>query len=158
MLYVAHQSADEELTNEPLIREQLAAESGAAFDALDVRGIGESRPDTCGADRFARPYGSGFFYAAYSIMLDRPYVGQKTFDVLRGLDWLASFGQREIHLAANFSTTTGTTSCQTVPGACVILRISWDQARDHGTRRRTRPGSQVRVQLCIASCISCVPR
>ena len=100
VLYVAHHSADAELTDEPLIRELLAAEPGAAFYALDVRGIGESRPDTCGSDQFARPYGSDFFYSAHSIMLDRPYVGQKTFDVLRVLDWLSSFGQREVHLAA----------------------------------------------------------
>jgi hypothetical protein len=33
-------------------------------------------------------------------MSDYPYVGQKTFDVLRILDWLASFGHTEIHLAA----------------------------------------------------------
>ena len=100
VLYVSHHSADTELTNEPLIRELLAAEPGVPFYALDVRGIGESRPDTCGTDQFARPYGSDYFYAAHSIMLDRPYVGQKTFDVLRVLDWLASFGQREVHLAA----------------------------------------------------------
>ena len=100
ILYVAHHSADVELTEEPLVRELLAAEPGAAFYALDVRGIGESRPDTCGADQFLRPYGSDFFYSAHSIMLDRPYVGQKTFDVLRVLDWLATFGQRDIHLAA----------------------------------------------------------
>lgn len=100
VLYVAHHSVDAELTDEPLIRELLAAEPGAAFYALDVRGIGESRPDTCGADQFTRPYGSDFFYAAHSIMLDRPYVGQKTFDVLRVLDWLSSFGQREVHIAA----------------------------------------------------------
>lgn len=100
ILYVAHHSSDDELTNEPLVRELLAAEPGVPFYACDVRGIGESRPDTCGADQFAKPYGSDFFYAAHSIMLDRPYVGQKTFDVLRILDWLASIGQREIHLAA----------------------------------------------------------
>ena len=100
VLYVAHHSADAELSDEPLIRELLAAEPGAAFYALDVRGIGESRPDTCGSDQFARPYGSDFFYSAHSIMLDRPYVGQKTFDVLRVLEWLSSFGQREVHLAA----------------------------------------------------------
>ncbi|MCX7418347.1 MAG: acetylxylan esterase [Planctomycetia bacterium] len=100
ILYVAHHSADVELTEEPLVRELLAAEPGAAFYALDVRGIGESRPDTCGADQFTKPYGSDFFYSAHSIMLDRPYVGQKTFDVLRVLEWLATFGQRDIHLAA----------------------------------------------------------
>lgn len=99
ILYVAHQSSDDELTNDPFVKELLAAEPTVPFFACDVRGIGESRPDTCGADQFTKPYGSDFFYAAHSIMLDRPYVGQKTFDVLRVLDWLASFGQREIHLA-----------------------------------------------------------
>lgn len=101
VLYVSHHSADAELTNEPLIRELLAAEPGVPFYAMDVRGIGESRPDTCGADQFARPYGSDYFYAVHSIMLDRPYVGQKTFDVLRVLDWLASFGSRDVHLVGN---------------------------------------------------------
>jgi hypothetical protein len=33
-------------------------------------------------------------------MLDWPYVGQKTFDVLRVLDWLKFYGHTEIHLAA----------------------------------------------------------
>ena len=100
ILYVAHQSADDELTNDPFVRELLAAEPGVPFYACDVRGIGESRPDTCGADQFTKSYGSDFFYAAHAIMLDRPYVGQRTFDVLRVLEWLATFGQREIHLAA----------------------------------------------------------
>ena len=31
-------------------------------------------------------------------MLDRPYVGQRTHDVLRVLDWLASIGHEEVHL------------------------------------------------------------
>jgi cephalosporin-C deacetylase-like acetyl esterase len=101
VLYVSHHSADVELTNEPLVRELLTAEPDVPFYAMDVRGIGESRPDTCGADQFTRPYGSDYFYAAHSIMLDRPYVGQKTFDVLRVLDWLASFGQRDVHLVGN---------------------------------------------------------
>ena len=72
----------------------------APFYACDVRGIGESRPDTCGSDQFLNPYGSDYFYATHSLMLDRPYVGQKTFDLLRVLDWLASLGHREVHLAA----------------------------------------------------------
>jgi pimeloyl-ACP methyl ester carboxylesterase len=33
-------------------------------------------------------------------MLDRPYAGQKTLDVLRVLDWLASAGHNRVHLAA----------------------------------------------------------
>ena len=75
------------------------AEPEAAFYACDVRGIGESRPDTCGADSFLRPYGADYFYAIHALMLDRPYVGQKTHDVLRVLAWLRSFGHEEVHLA-----------------------------------------------------------
>ena len=100
ILYVSHHSADAELRDEPLIQDLLAAEPGAAFFACDVRGIGDSRPDTCGVDSFLNPYGSDYFYAIHSIMLDYPYAGQKTFDLLRVLDWLRTFGHHEIHLAA----------------------------------------------------------
>jgi hypothetical protein len=33
-------------------------------------------------------------------MLDYPYAGQKTHDVLRVIDWLKSCGHEEVHLAA----------------------------------------------------------
>jgi dienelactone hydrolase/pimeloyl-ACP methyl ester carboxylesterase len=99
-LYVSHHSADAELRSEPLVAELLAAAGDGPFFACDLRGIGESRPDTCGSDQFLNPYGSDYFYSSYSIMLDRPYVGQKTFDLLRVLAWVASLGHREIHLAA----------------------------------------------------------
>jgi dienelactone hydrolase len=100
ILYVAHHSSDAELRDEPLIAELIAAEPQSTIYTCDVRGIGESRPDTCGVDQFLAPYGSDFFYAIHSLMLERPYVGQKTFDVLRVLDWLASCGHKEVHLAA----------------------------------------------------------
>jgi dienelactone hydrolase/pimeloyl-ACP methyl ester carboxylesterase len=100
ILYVSHHSADAELRDEPLVKELLEAEPESPFYACDLRGIGESRPDTCGSDMFLSPYGSDYFYAAHAIMLDRPYVGQKTFDLVRVLDWLRSHGHREIHLAA----------------------------------------------------------
>jgi hypothetical protein len=32
-------------------------------------------------------------------MLDTPYVGRKTHDVLRVLEWLAAHGHEEVHLA-----------------------------------------------------------
>ena len=98
ILYVAHQSSDAELRDEPLIAELIEAEPEATLYTVDVRGIGESRPDTCNENSFLSPYGSDYFYAIHSIMLDRPYVGQKTHDVLRVLDWLASIGYDEIHL------------------------------------------------------------
>jgi hypothetical protein len=100
ILYVSHHSADAELRDEPLIAELVKAEPKTAFYACDVRGIGESRPDTCGSNQFLTPYGSDYFYAIHGIMLDRPYVGQKTFDVLRVLAWLKDIGHKEVHLVA----------------------------------------------------------
>lgn len=100
MLYVAHHSSDAELRDEPLIAELLAAEPQATFFACDVRGIGESRPDTCGKDQFLQPYGNDYFYSVHSLMFDDPYVGQKTRDLLQVLDWLAEQGHCQIHLAA----------------------------------------------------------
>ncbi|MBN1417642.1 MAG: prolyl oligopeptidase family serine peptidase [Planctomycetes bacterium] len=98
VLYVAHQSSDAELRDEPLIREILEDEPDASFYTCDVRGIGESQPNTCGKDTFLQPYGCDYFYAIHAIMLDRPYVGRRTLDVLRVLDWLAAQGHEEIHL------------------------------------------------------------
>lgn len=100
ILYVSHHSSDAELREEPLIADTVKAEPKAVLYTCDVRGIGESRPDTCGANQFLNAYGSDYFYAVHSLMLDRPYVGQKTFDILRVLDWLASFGHKEVHLVA----------------------------------------------------------
>ncbi len=100
LLYVSHQSADAELREEPQLTEWIKAEQESAVFACDVRGIGESRPNTCGADSFSSPYGSDYFYAIHSLMLDYPYVGQKTYDVLRVLDWLKAQGHTEIHLSA----------------------------------------------------------
>jgi dienelactone hydrolase len=100
ILYVSHQSSDAELRDEPLITDIMKSEPDSAVFTCDVRGIGESQPDTCGAKSFLSAYGSDYFYAIHSIMLDRPYAGQKTHDVLRVLDWLRAQGHEEIHLAA----------------------------------------------------------
>jgi dienelactone hydrolase len=112
ILYVSHHSADVELREEPLVKELLEGSPDAALYACDLRGIGESRPDTCGSDQFLSPYGSDYFYAAHSIMLDRPYVGQKTLDLVRVLDWLAQFGHRQVHVAAlGWGTIPATLAC-----------------------------------------------
>lgn len=100
ILYVAHLSSDAELREEPLIREVMQAEPDSPVFTCDVRGIGESRPETCGVGTFHSRYGSDFFYAIHSLMLDRPYLGQKTHDVLCVLDWLASLGHTDVHLVA----------------------------------------------------------
>jgi dienelactone hydrolase len=98
-LYVSHHSADRELRDDAFARGLVA--DGAAFCSVDVRGVGESRPGTGSSDDFNRPYGSDYFYAGHSLMLDAPYVGRKTFDVLRVIEWLRlNAGTQRVHLAA----------------------------------------------------------
>lgn len=97
ILYVSHLSADDELRQESFLKELISAEPNSAIFACDVRGIGESQPNTCGDDFFGG-YGNDYFYTAYSNMLNTPYVGQKTYDILRIIDWLKSCGHEEIHL------------------------------------------------------------
>lgn len=98
ILYVAHLSSDAELREEPLIREVMEAEPEVPVFTCDVRGIGESMPGTGNPSSFHSAYGNDYFYAVHSIMLDRPYLGQKTFDLLRVLQWLASIGHTDVHL------------------------------------------------------------
>jgi dienelactone hydrolase len=100
ILYISHRSSDAELREEPLLAELMKAEPDTPFYTCDVRGIGESQPNTCGENSFLQPYGCDYFYAIHSIMLDKPYVGQKTYDVIRVLDWLKANGHEEIHLVA----------------------------------------------------------
>ncbi|MCE9528369.1 MAG: hypothetical protein K8R36_20180 [Planctomycetales bacterium] len=88
------------MRQEPAIQERLSKSPDQPFYACDLRGIGESRPDTCGSDQFLTPYGSDYFYAIHALMLDKPYVGQKTNDLLRVLDFLRAAGHREVHLLA----------------------------------------------------------
>ena len=100
ILYVSHLSSDAELRDEPLVREAIEAEPDVPVFTCDVRGIGESRPDTCGVNSFLTPYGSDYFYAIHSLMLDRPFLGQKTHDLLSVLDWMTSLGHTDVHLVA----------------------------------------------------------
>lgn len=46
LLYVSHRSADQELRNEAWRTDLIRAEPGAAVFACDLRGIGESQPNT----------------------------------------------------------------------------------------------------------------
>ena len=95
-VYVPHISADEDLRCDAWIRAQ--AQDAACFLAVDCRGTGESRPNTCGGD-FTGLYGSNYFYASYQLMFGEPYVGRRTHDVLRVLDWLEAHGCGHVHIA-----------------------------------------------------------
>ena len=95
VLYVSHKSADVELRGEELIRETIAAQDeNVGLFACDVRGVGESLPGT------TRGEIHDYFYTIYGNMLNRPYLGGKTHDLLRVIDWLGEFGYGEIHLVA----------------------------------------------------------
>jgi dienelactone hydrolase len=98
ILYVSDQSADVELRDEPLVRELIEGDPEAAFHACDLRGIGESLPQTTALNN-ADEYNTDYFYSSHGLMIDYPYIGQRTFDVLRVLDWLAGWGYDEVHLA-----------------------------------------------------------
>jgi hypothetical protein len=100
ILYVSHASSDSELREEQLVKQLIEDEPHSEFYALDVRGIGDSQPQTCGENQFHVPYGSDYFYAAQAIMLGLPYPVQRAFDILRVIDWIKSRGRTEIHLAA----------------------------------------------------------
>ena len=89
IVYVAHDSSDAELREEPLIKELLAAEPAATLYTCDLRGLGESRPNTFGSGGGTHHFGSDFVYAEHAIMLDRPYAGMRTHDLLVVLDWVA---------------------------------------------------------------------
>lgn len=100
VLYVSHRSADRELREDAFVKELIDGAGDAAVFAMDVRGIGESQPDTCGKDQFLRLYGSDYFYAAHGEMLGRPVLGQRTGDVLSVLKLLAESGHQKVHLVA----------------------------------------------------------
>jgi len=100
LLYLSHHSSDAELREEEMIRNAIKNHPDAVLYTCDVRGVGESRPGTTG-NNWLDPYGSDYFYAIHSLMLDVPYVGRKTHDVLCVLDWLQSNGHTEVHLYAN---------------------------------------------------------
>ncbi len=111
LLYLPHLSADQELREDTRIRELAAG--NRAFFACDVRGSGESRPDTCRADSFFGMYGSDYHYASYACMLGESVVAWRVQDMLSTLDWLASLGYDQVHLVAQ--------GWGTIPGALAAL-------------------------------------
>ncbi|MCA9134057.1 MAG: hypothetical protein KDA45_12910, partial [Planctomycetales bacterium] len=123
VLYVAHRSSDAELRSEGWLREAIESRADVPVFTCDVRGIGESLPNTCGRDSFDTAYGSDYFYAIHGLMLDRPYLGQKTLDVLRVMQWLRAHGYEQIDLIGNgwgaLSATLAGTLCERLLGDCL---------------------------------------
>jgi len=100
LLYIAHRSADVELREDAWLRALVADEpKETAIFACDPRGIGETKP-ALSTPEFAAKGGTDYFHAGLGLMFDRPMAGQRTFDVLRVLDWLKAHGHTDVHLVA----------------------------------------------------------
>ncbi|MBA4018671.1 MAG: hypothetical protein C0483_16010 [Pirellula sp.] len=100
MLYIAHDSSDAEL-RAPTQQNIFRSMKNAALYACDVRGLGDSRPNTCGENSYASFYGCDYFYSAYGLMLDEAVVRQRVQDVCTAIDFVHRHGgHREIHLVA----------------------------------------------------------
>ncbi|MEQ1828980.1 MAG: acetylxylan esterase [Pirellula sp.] len=97
-LYLPDFSSDEELRSEKMLRDMSTDKSLDVF-TCDARGVGESQPDTCGPNSFRKPYGSEYFYSIHGLMLGRSLLGQRTWDVLRVLQWIETLGYSAVHLA-----------------------------------------------------------
>ena len=98
ILYISHLSAYEELKDG--LDSNLDSITDSLLFGLDVRGIGETTPQTCNTqdENFFSPYNYDFFYASHAIMLGKPYLGGKVLDVLAAAKLLKSSGIKQIHL------------------------------------------------------------
>ena len=151
ILYVAHRSSDTELRHEPLIREVMQSEPAALCSRVTCAASANRMPNTCGTNTFDEPYGCDYFYAIHSLMLDRPYLGQKTLDVLRVLEWLAAHGYQR---CAPGGHRLGR-AARDLRGALVSQRQAGDaQACAHARTRRwpSRKPTAGRSPRCCPTC------
>ncbi|EAQ78550.1 alpha/beta hydrolase [Blastopirellula marina] len=101
VLYVSHHSADAELRENELLAQTIGENPNVPVYTLDVRGVGESQPNTADVNSYLSAYGCDFLYAIHGVMFGDAYPRQRTFDVLTVLNWLNTFDHQEIHLIAN---------------------------------------------------------
>ncbi|MCM8820799.1 MAG: acetylxylan esterase [Candidatus Omnitrophica bacterium] len=92
-LYIPHISAIEDMENDALASHIIT--KGPLY-SVDVRGIGASMPEA--PDDFSNPYGYDYMLKAYGLMLGKPYLGQRVYDVLVVLNLLKDKGAKEIYL------------------------------------------------------------
>ena len=93
-LYVAHLNAFEEM--------QKIKEYSGLLAALDVRGIGQSRPLSCSRrEDYFDYYDSDYFYDATGKLLDQPYLGGKVRDLRRTVALLRANGCKKLTIKAH---------------------------------------------------------
>jgi len=101
ILYVSHDSADAELRDNEALQKLIADNPDTPMYTVDVRGMGESRPNTAETDSYSAAYGCDYMYAIHGVMFDDSYSRQRTGDLLSVLNWLKSVGHEQVHLFAN---------------------------------------------------------
>jgi len=95
-LYLGNTSGSADLASLPWVRKM--ASGNKIMAVVDPRGMGHSTPLTCGNTDHFHYYGFEYNYAAYGLMMNRPYLGQRVFDVLQTMDALAREGAIEFKL------------------------------------------------------------
>lgn len=88
-LLLPHLSAEEDLARESFAE---------PLYALDVRGLGESQPESHGGGGFFQPYGMDYMFHGHGLLLGQSYLGRRVFDVFRTLDLLKAEGAQTVHL------------------------------------------------------------
>ncbi|QDS90123.1 Alpha/beta hydrolase family protein [Rosistilla ulvae] len=101
ILYVSHHSSDAELRENELLGKAIAENPDTPVFTVDLRGMGESQPDTADVNSYLSAYGSDYMYAIHGVMFRDEYPRQRTFDLLTVLNWLQSFGHDGVHLIGN---------------------------------------------------------
>jgi dienelactone hydrolase len=94
-LYLPHISSEEDLAEEPFAS---SLNADGPLYALDVRGLGESMPESHGSAGFFQPYGMDYMMHGHAILLGESYLGRRVHDLLSVMDLLTANGAETVHL------------------------------------------------------------
>lgn len=90
ILYTGHVDSEQDCSDRPWLRRKLDA--GERILAVDVRGMGQSMPATCGTRSLLEPYGADYMYASYGSMTGQSYLGRRVFDLLCAMNLMLENG------------------------------------------------------------------
>ncbi len=95
-LHLPNVASNEEFTE----RWVTAAAADRSVYLLDVRGLGESRPDEAKAD-FFHPYGMDYMFHGHELLLGESWLGKRVHDVLATIDLLVHEGAKKVTLSGH---------------------------------------------------------
>ena len=95
-LYLPHLASEDDLGCDALA---LSLQEEGELYALDVRGLGETRPDEGGdASAFWGSYGMDYMMHGHGLLFGESYLGRRVLDALCTIDLLVAEGAERIHL------------------------------------------------------------